>query len=125
VTPEQHAALPARERLAKTLLARVHGDYGPTAYVPNTELYTYVTAAEDTIEQQAAMLAADTETLAIERGRRQAVNGMLGALGRQCDRLKAENALLRHLVEEAIAAGAWHGDGEAITTIRTALEATT
>jgi SepF-like predicted cell division protein (DUF552 family) len=117
MTPAEHAALPDRERLAKTLLARVHSERGPTAYVPKTELYTYVTAAEDTIEQQAKALVADMEEFG-----RQVEHG--SALMADIERLRTENTSLRRLAAAAVNA-AQLGDRVSIETIRQALERTT
>lgn len=123
MTPEQHAALPARVHLAKTLLAHTHGGRGYDVYVPRAVLYRYVTAAEDTIEQQAKMLTDDADNLDQDRAARAKVERLAAHADREAraeiGRLRTENASLRELVLEAIDA-ALAGDGEAIATARRA-----
>jgi hypothetical protein len=114
---------PDRKHLAAMM--RVFARSG--AYFGNTarhDLFEYVSIAEDTIEAQADMLRADlTELTSHRRGRAEDAETN-GALRLERDRLKTEIEALRDLLEEAIDAGAWHDDGEAINIVREALERT-
>jgi len=113
VTPAEHAALPDRVQAAKTLLAHARTGRGYDVYVPRAVLHRYVTAAEDVIERQANMLVAELSAELTDHDQLQA----------EINQLRNQNAALRDLVDEAITAGQ-HGDGEAISIIRTALERT-
>jgi hypothetical protein len=106
---------PDRRHLAAML--RVHAHSAALFGIASRrDLIEYIGIAEDTIEQQAAMLHADAAELANRhRVRRELVDSI--------DGLAAENASLRLLVAEAIDAGA-NNDGEAITLIRAALKGT-
>lgn len=104
--------LPKRIQLARVFNGLVRHCHGSAVQVPKSDLHTYVTLAEDTITQQAKMLADDTDDL-----------GRLRQLQHQNTHLLANNATLRHMLTEVIDAGA-RGDLEGLAIARTALDRT-
>ncbi|HEX7173504.1 MAG TPA: hypothetical protein VF365_12970 [Candidatus Limnocylindria bacterium] len=118
------AAIPPPDRKHRAAMLRVFARsesfFGEKS---RRELLDYIRIAEDTIEAQAAMLRADLTDLQTARRRRAEVGQVANDLGHQCDRLKAENAKLRQLVEAALTAAKF-ADPEALDIIRQALERT-
>ncbi len=87
-------------------------------------LLAYIDVAEDTIEQQAAMLAADAAELANRSRVRRLLVDSIEELTHDIGCLTTENASLRRLAAAAVNA-AQLGDRVSINTIREALEKTT
>lgn len=115
-------APPDRKHLAAMLkvFARSGAYFGTRE---RQELLEYVEIAEDTITAQARMLAADTEELLRRAQVRRDQGQIIGDLGRECDRLKAENARLRALADAALIAGQLRNDAD-LRLVRQALEKT-
>jgi hypothetical protein len=104
-------APPNRKHLAAMLkvFARSGSYFGIPA---RTELIQYVEICEDTIEHQAAMLAADGAELANRSRIRRDQDQVIAELGRECDRLRSESANLRVPADAALPAGMRHDDAD-------------
>lgn len=87
------------------------------------ELLEYIAIAEDTIVEQSRQMSEDAAEVDRRRALIRVEREVIAHIGRECDRLKTQNASLHELIEAAITAGQ-QDDGEAISIIRAALEGT-
>lgn len=113
---------PNRKHLAAMLrlFARTGAYFGHSARL---ELLEYIDIAEDTIAEQSKWLAEDAADMDQRTAARRVQGEVVFALGRECDRLKTQNASLRQLAEAALVAGQTF-DVVSMTTIRLVLEKT-
>jgi hypothetical protein len=120
--PTNRAALGRLLRLLMT----TNPDHHDVGSESRRRVVEYIDIAEDTIEQQAGMLLADTAEIATQCA---GFGVELDALGQEVERLKAENATLRkfglaalHVTELALAGHRLDDAPERLAAIRTELE---